>query len=76
MSDDIFADWKVNRFIIADSALHDFPGHLIVLSDVSFWANNADKLEEWCSKNGCSMQGMTVNIPDPKKLTLFILEWS
>ena len=76
MADDIFADWKLNRFIVAESALHDDEGHLIVLSDFAFWTLEIDNLIEWCYNNKCKQEGMTVLIPTDKTLTMFILRWS
>ena len=78
MNEDILADWKINRFIIADSVLHEDPGHLIILTDYKFWGaeETVDKLLAWCFKNKCKMQGMTLILPTDKLLTMFILEWS
>jgi hypothetical protein len=77
MSNDILADWKTNRFIVAESVLHDFENeHLIVLSDYKFWTLEIDNLIEWCNNNDCSQEGMTVRIPTDKLLTMFILRWS
>ena len=78
MNQDVIADWKTNRFIIADSVLHEDPGHLLILTDYNFWGTEetSDKLLAWCSRNKCKMQGMTLILPTDKLLTLFILEWS
>ena len=77
MADDIFADWKTNRFIVAEPALHEFTNeHLVVLSDFAFWTLEIDNLIEWCNNNKCTQEGMTVRIPTDKLLTMFILRWS
>lgn len=77
MSDDILADWKGNRFIVADSHLTETDKHLIVLTDIKYWAEHADELKEWCERTtGAYPQGMTVEISDDKTLTHFILRWS
>lgn len=77
MSDDLFADWKRNRFIVAGSDLTESNNHIIVLTDIKFWAEHADALAEWCERNqGAYPQGMTVEISDDKTLTHFILRWS
>jgi len=78
MNQDVIADWKTNRFIIADSVLHEGPGHLLILTDYNFWGTEetSDKLLAWCSRNKCKMQGMTLILPTDKLLTMFILEWS
>lgn len=78
MSEDIFADWKKNRFILVDSSLFwDTKKHLIVLTDIKYWAEHADEFAEWCERTqGVFAHGMTVEISDDKTLTHFILKWS
>lgn len=77
MSKDILADWKKNRFILAENYLHDFKDqHLVILTDFGYWTESLDKLQEWCNNNNCKQEGMTVRIPDDKTLTLFMLKWS
>lgn len=77
MSEDILADWKRNRFIVADSSLTDTEKHLIILTDIKYWAEHVDELVEWCEKNrGVTTSGMTVEIDNDKTLTHFILKWS
>ena len=76
MADDILADWKTNRFIVAGQMLHDYDDHIVVLTDISFWTYNLDNLIEWCNNNNCKQEGMTVLIPTDKLLTMFILRWS
>ena len=77
MSDDIFVDWKNNRFILADKVLTETDKHLIILTDIKYWAEHADELVEWCERTqGAYTQGMTVEISDDKTLTHFILKWS
>jgi len=76
MADDIFADWKTNRFIVAGQMLHEYDDHIVVLSDFAFWTLEIDNLIEWCNNNKCTQEGMTVRIPTDKLLTMFILRWS
>ena len=77
MSEDILEDWKRNRFILASKDLTETSNHLIVLTDIKYWAEHADDLVEWCEKNPKAQpQGMTVEIKDDKTLTHFILRWS
>ena len=76
-SDDIMADWKKARFMIVDGDWYDMPfKHMIVLTDVAFWAEHADQLKVWCKQYGCRPEGVTVCIPDDATLTLFTLRWS
>lgn len=75
---DIFHDWKKNRFVVAPEfgfRLKNNFKHVIVLTDIAFWAQEVDNLVPWCQENGCKNQGMTVEIPDDCTLTLFCLRW-
>lgn len=77
MSEDILADWKRNRFIVADPLLTPTDKHLLILTDIKYWAEHADELKEWCKHTpNVRTQGMTVEISDDKTLTHFILRWS
>jgi hypothetical protein len=78
ISDDVFASWKDNKkkFVVAESFLHDSPGHLIILSDYSFWAHHIGELQNWCEQNNCKVEGMTVVCETDQDLTAFILKWS
>jgi hypothetical protein len=82
-ADDIFADWKKNRFVIADDFAKEYfnerhaEGTLIVLTDFRFWGQEhiADQLVQWCINHGCRTQGATVEIPNKETLTAFMLRW-
>lgn len=77
MTDAILAEWKRNKFIVADYALTSDAKHLIVLTDIKFWAENADALVDWCKKNPrARTQGMIVEIDDDRTLTHFIMRWT
>lgn len=74
---DVLADWKKNRFILADAQEKKTDKHLIILTDIGYWAEHADELAEWCEHTpGVVTQGMTVEISDDKTLTHFILKWT
>ena len=75
-SNDILADWKKNRFIVADDDLVDGPDIVVVLTDVKYWSEHYEELDEWCNKNYSKLEGMTVAIPLESVLTMFILRWS
>jgi len=83
-AEDIFADWKKNRFIIADDFAKEYlneqqiEGTIIVLTDFRFWGQEhiADQLVQWCLDNNCKTQGATVTIPSKQLLTAFMLRWS
>lgn len=74
-TDDIFEDWKKNRFIVADiDEVHQ--GILVVMTDIGYWVENVDECEVWCREHNCSVKGMTIEIPDEETLLLFTLRWA
>jgi len=83
-NEDIFADWKISRFIIADNFAKEYlnaeevDGTLVVLTDFKFWGQEhiADQLVQWCSDHNCCTQGATVEINCAQSLTSFMLRWS
>lgn len=79
MSDDIFADWKIKRFAVAENSLFGdslSQGQmLVILTQIQFWAEYEKDLDQWCVENHAERQGMTVLLPDEKTLTLFSLRW-
>jgi hypothetical protein len=75
MSDDVFAEWKNNKFMVVEAALIDITdANLIILTDVEYWNDNYDALIEWCGINNAEVRGMTVTCDDPT-LTMFMLRW-
>jgi hypothetical protein len=77
MTEDVLADWKRNKFIVADYALIGQAKHIVVLTNIQFWAEHADALADWCEKNPrAKVQGMTVEISDDRTLTHFIMRWT
>ena len=75
MNDDILAEWKSNRFVIADGIFTDHPGILIILCDISFWTQHYADLTQWCQDHEVQRAGMTVTLSDPEQLTAFCLRW-
>jgi hypothetical protein len=73
---DIFAHWKRNRFVIGSEFVDHANCILILLTDISFWAEHLEELDQWCSDHLCTVKGMTVEIPNDATLTLFALRWS
>ena len=51
-------------------------GIMVVLTDIKFWDTHYEELKTWCNKNLAKMQGMTIEFPNEKILTLFCLQWS
>ena len=66
-------DWKDKRFVILTGLVSDIA---VLLSDYNYWADNTDKLTEWCENNNCRQEGMLVFFPDIKTLSLFCLTWA
>jgi hypothetical protein len=64
-----------NRFIIAPSELVD-EEQLIILTDVQYWKDNWDELNQWCLVRDASTAGMAVVISNEKTLVEFVLRWS
>lgn len=75
MNHDILAEWKTNRFLIADGIFTDQPGILIVLCDITFWTQHYADLNQWCQDHEVQQAGMTVTLSDPEQLTAFCLRW-
>lgn len=71
-----FEDWKGKRFVrVADDVYNVLCKHLIIMTDIAFWADNVDELVVWCRDHNCDVQGMTIEIPDDETFTLFCLRW-
>lgn len=47
-----------------------------VLTDIMFWAAREKELDEWCAKNFCVRQGMTVTALNDFGYILFGLKWA
>lgn len=72
---DIMHDWRNQRFIIPSADLTD--GEMfVILTDISFWADHAEELVEWCKDRNCTTEGMIVVFKDEMSLTEFVLKWS
>lgn len=76
ISEDIFAEWKQRRFVLADKSLHEDEGQLIILTDFQFWAEHIEQLLEWCRENGGEVNGSTVLFRNDEEVTAFVLRWS
>lgn len=74
-NDDILADWKRNKFIIAPEIEGISSKYLVVLTDIPFWADNADNLVEWCRTHSVKTKGMTVELETDEQLVMFELRW-
>ena len=75
MSEDVFAEWKNNRFVVATNVYVECNNILLVLTDMEFWTIHYKELEEWCQVHQGQTAGMTVELPDQATLTLFALRW-
>jgi hypothetical protein len=72
---DIFADWKTERFVVADQTEYGYDNIIIVLCDINFWSDHIDELIVWCRENNAITAGMTVELRLPEQLTAFLLRW-
>lgn len=75
-SADILADWKNQRFVVADNIIIGYSEIVIILCDITFWNNNYNALAEWCDAHGVKLAGMTVELDTQEQLTLFCLRWA
>jgi hypothetical protein len=75
--DDIFADWKKQRFIVAEYAVaKDTIAHTVILTNIAFWSDHVEQLDTWCEHNpGAKRIGMVVEFDTAELLTLFVLRW-
>jgi len=76
MNQDVFAEWKKQRFISVDPDLVDSTAILVILTDIEFWTQNSDQLYEWCNTHGAVIIGMGVEFKTKQDLILFTLRWS
>lgn len=75
---DIMHEYKNNRFVVTAAGLIDSePGYsTVVLSDIGFWNDHYCELEQWCQEHDCIIRGMTVDIPNDRTRTMWMLRWS
>ena len=78
MTDDVFAEWKKQRFIISPpELLIDANERLVILTDYRFWAEHVDELADWCdARDTVISTGMTIDFSDDITLIEFVLRWS
>lgn len=75
--DDIFAEWKTSRFVVADRELFPYEKtHIIIMSDILFFSYHLDSIVEWCEQHSCKIYGVTIEVPSDETLMLFMLRWS
>ena len=75
---DIMSDMKQGKFFVVPVELNDEwdSDTIVILTDVSYWCINFDKLFDWCKRNSVEIKGMTLVFSRPEKLTEFILKWA
>ena len=77
MVDDVMAEFKNRRFVVAPAELLENPSeHVVILSDFEYWNNHYDELKTWVEQNNGFIQGMGLILPDAQTLTTFCLRWS
>ena len=77
---DIMQEFKDRKFVVTPSYIskglpEPVYGHLVVMTDFTFWHDNFDALLAWANDNNCEVKGMTIDIPNDETLTLFCLRW-
>jgi len=64
---------KDHRFLVADY----YDEHIVVMmTDFRYWTEHTKDLLDWCDRHGCTIEGLTINIPDRETLDWFVLTWS
>lgn len=77
MANDVMAQFKNRRFVVAPADLLENPGeHVVILSDFEYWNDHYDELQDWVKQNNGFIQGMGLTLPDAPTLTAFCLRWS
>lgn len=79
---DIMHDMKQGKFFIVpieftdDWYSDDITLIRVILTDVSYWFVNFDKLSCWCKRNSVEIKGMSLTFDRPEQLTEFILKFT
>ena len=74
---DLFESWKsAGRFINVANLYVESDGIMLVLTDIAYWNEHYDELQDWCAKHGGTLTGMTLELPDEATLILFTLRWA
>lgn len=75
-ADDIIADFKTNKFVIADEYM-GYGSVTVVLTDLNFWTKFATELQQWISNctPTADMFGFTIDFKNQEDLLLFVLRW-
>ena len=77
MANDVMAEFKHSRFVVAPAHLLENPGeHVVILSDFRYWNDHYDELESWVKQHGGYIKGMGLTLPNAHTLTAFCLRWS
>lgn len=63
------------RFLIIPDVLTDKTS-MVMLTDITYWADNENNLRDWCADNDTQFVGMTLVFPNKHTLTAFCLRWA
>ncbi len=66
-----FGGWVTNAKFIPSPQ-----NKMFVLSDIKYWTEREQELDEWCERNFCVRQGMVVTALNDYGYILFNLRWS
>jgi len=74
---DLMAGFKNKKFVIADDYL-GYGSTTVVLTDIRFWANIVEQLEQWVKECTPTAEifGMTIDFKTREDLMLFVLKWA
>lgn len=50
-------------------------GCYIFLTDWLYWNDKYDALVQWCDQYDCGIEGLAVNVPNQRTLSLWLLQW-
>ena len=73
---DVLADWKTQRFVVADQTVHGYDNVIIVLCDIAYWTDYYDELSIWCNEHNARLAGVTIELHTQEQLTMFLLRWA
>lgn len=75
MTADVFGEWKRYHFVkLEPNLVGERLGVTVLLTDIKYWTDNMDALQDWCQRHGAIQQGMTVDM-DEQSFLMFALKW-
>lgn len=69
----IMKGWREKKFVVLQGLVSDIA---VLLTDIQFWADHHEELNNWCEEHNSRQEGMMIVFPDAKTLSIFCLRWS